>query len=83
MIKLLLTSEKIDVNVLNMIFDQIIEWNFNFYLPIQFHPNFFYYNKTTAFSLANEKESIEIIKLLLTNDKLDVNVQIIIIFIYW
>ena len=46
----------------NVIQNHIFEWNFNII-----------YVCKTALYLAVEKENIEIVKLLLTNDKLDIN----------
>ncbi len=43
---------------------------------------FFYFFDKTALYLAIEKENIEIVKLLLSNEKLDINIINIFIFIY-
>ena len=68
MIKLLLTCDKLKINFLNNILIQLFQWSFIFR----------FINKTALF-LAIEKRYTEIIKLLLNHNKIDVNIQCILI----
>ena len=49
---------------------------------MQYLNNIHLYIYKTAIFLAVERENIEIVKLLLTNDKLDVNIQYILLIIF-
>lgn len=68
-IKLLLTNNKLDTNLL-CIQIQIFFWHFGFYLCMELY---YILSHKTAILLAFENESIEIIKILLTDNKINLN----------
>lgn len=62
------------LSILMMFFSLYFKWNLNLYISMKFE---FFWIQKTAFYIAVEKGNIDMIKLLLNSERIDINIKTI------